>query len=89
MRCHSTNGAANGAPGHANSTTTSSLIGLEAENMIPNSLPKFVDNSSLEQIGVEPAEQLSKTHLEEDSNTLLQGFSTVEEAIQAIKQGKV
>lgn len=91
VRCQSTNGAANGAPGHANSTTTSSLIGFEAENLIPNSLPKFDDNSSLEQIGVEAVEQLSKVHLdeEEDSDTLLQGFSTVEVAIQAIKQGKV
>lgn len=90
VRCQSTNGAANGAPGHANSTTTSSLIGFEAENLIPNSLPKFDDNSSLEQIGVGAVEQLSKVHLEEeDSDTILQGFSTVEEAIQAIKQGKV
>jgi hypothetical protein len=89
VRCQSTNGAANGAPGHASSTTTSSLIGFEAENLIPNSLPKFDDNSSLEQIGVEAVEQLSKVHLEEDDDTLLQGFSTVEEAIQAIKQGKV
>lgn len=81
--CKSTNGA------HVSRTNNTALVGLDSEDLTIDAATKLPERPSLAKAGIPPVEQRLRTEFEEDSDEPGEGFATIEEAVEAIKEGKV
>lgn len=85
VSCKGTNGA---HVGRGNSSNTA-LVGLDSEDLTVDSAKKLQERPSFAQPGIPPVEQHLGTAFEQATDEPGEGFATIEEAIEAIKEGKV
>ncbi|KAG0560693.1 hypothetical protein KC19_9G005500 [Ceratodon purpureus] len=85
VSCKSTNGS---HVSRGNNSNNTALVGLDSEELTVDSANKLQERPSLGQPGVPPIEQHLGSDFEQDTDEPGEGFATIEEAIEAIKEGK-
>jgi hypothetical protein len=84
VSCKTTNGA-HVSRGNSNGA----LVGLDSQELTVDSAKKLQERSSLAQPGIPLIERHLGIAVEQDTDEPGEGFATIEEAIEAVKEGKV
>ena len=85
VTCKSTNGA-HVSRGNFNNTA---LVGLDSRDVTIDSTNKLQERPSFAQPVIPPIEQRLRSAFEQDTDEPGEAFASIEEAVEAIKEGKV